>query len=94
MRRSTPGLIALMTASAASAGPIYWTDIGGPAGSHTIMRANADGSGVETLVTGLRHPRGMSLDIPGGQMYWTEPGLPAIRRAHLDGTGVETVVGA
>ena len=81
--------------SSAQAVPIYWTDIS-PIGvglNSAIKRANADGSGVETLITGLKHPRGMDLDVPGGKMYWSEAGLLGIRRANLDGTGpAETVV--
>lgn len=72
---------------------IYWTNImPGTSGNGSIMRANADGTGVETLVAGLSHPRGMALDVSGGKMYWTEPGVLAVRRANLDGSNVETVV--
>src|SRR5262245_46578974 len=41
---------------------IFWTDPTGPSGSHVIKRANADGSNVQTIVTGLRDPRGMTVD--------------------------------
>src|SRR5262245_9594021 len=65
---------------------VYWTDIiGGP--SSVIRRANLDGSGMVTLVTGLQHPRGMAVDVNSGKLYWAETGLFAIRRMNLDGTG-------
>src|ERR1043165_2182618 len=86
------GLAAIMhTANAAT---IYYTDIVTLAGTAAVVRrVNADGTGMTTLVTGVQHPRGMTLDLASGKMYWTETGLSAIRRANLDGTGpVETVV--
>jgi hypothetical protein len=63
----------LLVAASAQGGPIYWTDLDGAPGSHLIRRANADGSGIQNVVTGLRDPRGMALDVLGGKMYWTEP---------------------
>lgn len=47
----------LSVAASAQAGPIYWTDTDDPSGSHVIRRANGDGSGIQTLLTGLRDPR-------------------------------------
>ena len=87
-------ILALLTASVAvGETQIYWTNITpASSGSGSLKRANADGSGMETLVTGLSHPRGMALDVDGGEMYWTEPGRLAIRRANLDGSNVETVI--
>lgn len=75
------------------AGLVYYTDIVSQSGTAGVLRrVNADGSGMTNLVTGLKHPRGMALDVSGGKMYWIENGLSAIRRANLDGTGVETVL--
>jgi hypothetical protein len=48
---------------------IYWVD-GGPFNTD-IRRANRDGSGQETLVSGLQEPTGIALDTAAGQMYWT-----------------------
>src|SRR6266540_3644013 len=64
-------------------GKMYWTDSG------KIQRANLDGRGMETLVTGLSGSW-IALDVAGGKMYWTGSGK--IQRANLDGTGVEDVV--
>ena len=64
---------------------MYWTDIG------RIDRANFDGTGIVTLVTGTLCPLGVALDVAGGKIYWTD--CSAIRRANLaDGSGVEDVV--
>jgi len=79
----------------AQAGTIYWTDTDGASGSHRIRSANADGSGVATLINGRSDPRGMTLDLDNDMMYWTEAGAnpPRIFRASLDGSGSqETVV--
>jgi DNA-binding beta-propeller fold protein YncE len=61
-------------------GKLYWSDREGM----RVMRANLDGSNIETLVeTGhgdsdRRHPKnwcvGIALDVPGGKLYWTQKG--------------------
>ncbi len=76
-------------------GKLYWSDREGM----RIMRANADGSNVETLVeTGhgdadRAHQAnwcvGMALDVQGGKVYWTQKGgnpanTGSIRRANLE----------
>lgn len=65
---------------------IYWTDIE----LGLVQSANADGSGVNTLLTGLDAPNGIAVDGAGGKIYWTEVGF--IRRANLDGSEVEDLV--
>ena len=56
-----------------------------------IRRANLDGSGQGTLVTGQYGASGIDLDLE--KMYWTTDRLGhTIRRANLDGTGEETLV--
>ncbi len=70
-------------------GKIYWTDDG----IGNIQRANLDGTGVQTLVTGLSNPRGLDLNISSSKMYWTAYDRGGkIQRANLDGTGVEDLV--
>ena len=74
---------------------LYWSDREGM----RVMRANLDGSNIETLVeTGhgdedRRDARhwcvGIALDIPGGKVYWTQKGgdnasVGSIRRANLE----------
>jgi sugar lactone lactonase YvrE len=58
----------------------------------TINRANLDGSGRTTLVTGQSQPHGVRLDLDAGTMYWPEFGAGRIHRANLDGTGLTTLV--
>jgi cysteine-rich repeat protein len=78
----------------ASAQPkqMYWSF------GDSIQRANLDGSGVETLVTGLDRVPSIALDSTGGKMYWGDSGRPPaplaakIQRANLDGTSVEELV--
>ena len=72
---------------------IYWTD----RSRGTIYRANVDGSNIETLVSGLRSPRGIALDVAEGKIYWTDYDLyrddtGTIHRANVDGSNVETLV--
>ncbi len=77
-------------------GKIYWTEGYLWAGfSAKVWRANLDGTEIETLVTGLHGPHGISLDLVHGKMYWADNetnggGLGAMR-ANLDGTNVETL---
>jgi PEP-CTERM motif/Low-density lipoprotein receptor repeat class B len=67
---------------------IYWTT------SDSIQRANDDGTGVTTLVSGLAQvsPHGIALNPAAGTMYWSTGPSGTIDRANLDGTGVTTLV--
>jgi hypothetical protein len=70
---------------------IYWSDFNGG----DIQRANLDGSGQTTLVSGLVGAIGPALDIAGGQMYWGVNPFPFsgdIRRANLDGSGQTVLI--
>jgi DNA-binding beta-propeller fold protein YncE len=74
---------------------LYWSDREGM----RVMRANLDGSNVETLVETARGAAarldarnwcvGIALDVPGGKVYWTQKGsdnagVGTIRRAGLE----------
>jgi hypothetical protein len=76
-------------------GKLYWADREGM----RIMRANLDGSKIETLVETARGDEarrdarnwcvGIALDVARGQMYWTQKGgdnanLGVIRRAAME----------
>jgi DNA-binding beta-propeller fold protein YncE len=77
-------------------GKLYWSDREGM----RVMRANLDGSGIETLVdTSQGDPRpgadpakwcvGVAIDVGAGKLYWTQKGGDnagegRIRRASLD----------
>lgn len=69
-------------------GKIYWAE----SGSGTVKRANVDGSGLETIASGLDFPSGIALDVGAGKVYWSDRLSSDIRRASLDGSSVETVV--
>lgn len=72
--------------SAPTLGMIYWV------GSGHLLRANADGSNVETLVSGLEGPDGVGLDLVNNRVFWTNMARGphgSVQRAHLDGTPIE-----
>ena len=47
-------------------GKIYWTDYG----THTVQRAELDGSNIEILVENLPMPRHIAIDSLNGKIYW------------------------
>ncbi|OKO76028.1 3-hydroxyacyl-CoA dehydrogenase [Bradyrhizobium sp. AS23.2] len=58
---------------------------------------NVDGSNKRTIVTGCRHPDGITVDVEAGHIYWTNMGVPnlndgSIERADLDGGNRKTIV--
>ncbi len=70
------------------AGKIYWTEgvEDGPGAGAAIGRANLDGTGAETLLSGLsRGVRGLAVDPAGGKMYWTDHFDDELWWADLDG---------
>ena len=74
-------------------GKIYWTEVGVEAGrGGSIRRANLDGSGVETLITGLQDTFDLALDLFEHKMYWTDLRGGTIKRAGLDGDNIETLI--
>jgi sugar lactone lactonase YvrE len=68
---------------------IYWTD---NQDGH-IWRANLDGSGQQSLISGLTIPVGLALDPTGGKMYYDDQGSGGSSySANLDGSGPTTLV--
>jgi hypothetical protein len=80
---------------------LYWSDREGM----RVMRANLDGSNIETLVETARGDParldarnwcvGIALDVPGGKINWTQKGgdnagVGSIRRANLEVANGET----
>jgi hypothetical protein len=81
------GLASAQRASADVQG-LYWTDHNGG----TIQRSNLDGTGVQTLVSGLTQPDGLAYDAARGKMYWIDGGIfPRINSANLDGSSRSTL---
>jgi hypothetical protein len=77
-------------------GYIYWAQDGyDSANTSRIVRANFDGSNPTNLFTyeknGFANAQMLGLDLPNGQIYWTDFSLGVIR-GNLDGTGY-TVLG-
>ena len=88
-------------------GKMYWTDKSvnvhsDPHATNRILRANLNGTGIETLVITRSTPQSthsyfnIVLDTAAGKMYWTVSGAAnagrKIQRANLDGTNVEDLV--
>ncbi len=71
----------------AETGRVYWSD---PYAS-AITSADPGGEHREELITGLREPRDLSLDVSGGAMYWIEQGSGTIQTAALDGSNPRTL---
>jgi hypothetical protein len=63
-----------------------------------VLSANADGSGLTTLVEeGRKLPDGLAIDIAAGHLFWTNMGNPkvndgSILRSDLDGANMTTIV--
>lgn len=60
---------------------LYWTDTG----DGVIRRANADGTNVETIVSGLSAPVDLELDLVNNRLFWTDWSAKNIVRTDLSG---------
>lgn len=67
---------------------IYYSDFEN-ADAGKIWRMNLDGTGMETLVSGITDPYSIALNLTAGKMYWADD-AGNISRANLDGSNVET----
>ena len=88
-----PGLSALRgVAVDPASGRIYWTSSNLATGG-LVQRAEADGSGVVTLLAlGLSaNPRAIALDLVHAKLYFTDFDQGLVRRANFDGTLLETI---
>jgi len=81
-------------------GKVYWCDREGM----RLMRANLDGSNIETLVdTSRGDPRpgpdatkwcvGVAIDVDGGKVYWTQKGPDNAGKGRLFRAGIEIPTG-
>lgn len=76
-------------------GQIFWTNMGKAAERDGyIMRCEADGSGLVTIVApgGAFTPKQLKLDEMSGKLYWSDREGMAIQRCNLDGSQIETLV--
>jgi hypothetical protein len=83
------GLVSAIFASIASAQPqgtIFWVD-----GVSQLGRVNVDGSGYQTLFTGLGKPVSVDVDPASQHVYWVENSTMKIRRANFDGSGLTEI---
>jgi sugar lactone lactonase YvrE len=79
----------------AATGQIFWTNMGKAAERDGyIMRCEADGTGVTTIVTpgGTFTPKQLKIDEAAGKLYWSDREGMAIQRCNLDGSKIETLV--
>src|SRR6202789_613993 len=83
-----------------NSGKLYWCDREGM----RLMRANLDGSNIETLVDASQgDPRpgpdpakwcvGVAIDVDGGQVYWTQKGPDNAGNGRLLRAGIEIPAG-
>ena len=74
----------------ASNGKVYWTEkTGGSRG--TINSANLDGTSVTELTSILSVPMGITVDVTGSKLYWTNA-RGRIQSANLNGSGIQNVL--
>src|SRR5438105_1552401 len=96
MKRHLFGVSVLATLIAGAgqvrANYMIWTDSNGFGPGGDIRRAELDGTGQRTLVSGLGGPGGLAVDLAAGKMYWTDGDSDDIRRAGLDGAGQQVLV--
>jgi DNA-binding beta-propeller fold protein YncE len=81
-------LLACLASPAEAADRVYWANDQSPA--PRISWANLDGSGgddVRTTGASSGAPRGVTIDVVGGKLYWTNPDNDRISFANLDGSG-------
>ena len=69
---------------------LYWTDRGNPPRGNTVSRARMDaqpgeGEGPEILVGDLMEAIGLSLDLKGGRMFFSDL-AGSVYSARLDGS--------
>ena len=74
----------------ASNGKVYWTEKTGESRG-TINSANLDGTGVTELTSILSVPMGITVDVTGSKLYWTNA-RGRIQSANLDGSGIKNVL--
>jgi hypothetical protein len=75
---------------------LYWLDIN----ANRVMRSENFAAGRAIVTRTGTAPDGVSVDVAGGKIYWTNMGSllgsggGTLQRANLDGSGVETIIPA
>ena len=88
-RALLPAVVALACVLSLALAPraeafVYWGD----QGTHSIGRANLDGTGVQqSFISGIDRPTAVAVDKH--YIYWADQTTETIGRANLDGTGVD-----
>ncbi len=59
---------------------------------NSIKRMNLDGSGLETIISGLDYVTSLFVDENNSKLYWIDPHGEKIQRSNLDGTNIEDVI--
>ncbi len=79
----------------ASAGHIYWTNMGNPnSNDGTIERADLDGGNITEIISegGTFTPKQLQIDIKNRKLYWCDREGMRVMRSNLDGSDIETLV--
>ncbi len=71
---------------------IYWTEWDGRTKTGKVRRAHLDGSYVKDIVTGLKDPRAIALDMIRHKVYWTDYSTGKVQRADFTGRNIEDIV--
>ena len=64
---------------------MYWTTDRG------IMKAWMDGTNSVEIVSGLRHPMGVTMDYESPRLFWVEQGSKKVQSSGSDGSNVVTL---
>ena len=67
---------------------IYWTDVT----LRTISRAFRNGTGYELLFDDIGVADGLTIDLAGGNLYWTSTTTNTVETSRLDGSFRRTLV--
>ena len=70
---------------------IYWSEVDFGLIRRVSFDNSFNGSAVETIVTGLRHPEQIAVDWVNRKLYWTDYQRRVVERSDLDGSNIELV---
>jgi hypothetical protein len=72
-------------------GSKLWWSTSTSSTSGDIIRANLDGSGQTTILSGIGKPAALAVDPGGAKVYWTDYVTRTVRRMNFDGSGLQTL---